>query len=77
MIGFCWQTCQQEEKIVKNLGQKHLKKHFQDCNVFLFGMVEILAKENLFTLEALFTAEIKPSLNTKDEFKSRNLQLKF
>jgi len=31
----------------------------------------------LITLEALFIQEIKPKLNTKDEFKSRILTLKF
>ena len=31
----------------------------------------------LMTLEALFIQEIKPKLNTKDEFKSRILTLKF
>ena len=40
-----------------------------------FKMVKILGKakfEKLLTLEALFISEIKPALNTKDEFKSRN-----
>ena len=43
-------------------------------------MVEILGEakfEKILTLEALFISEIKPALNTKDEFKSRNLLLKF
>ena len=57
------------------------KKHFQDCDVSpSFEMVKILGKakfEKLLTLEALFISEIKPALNTKDEFKSRNLLLKF
>ena len=41
-------------------------------------MVKILGKkiDQLLTLEALFISEIKPALNTKDEFKSRNLLLK-
>ena len=58
-----------------------LKKHFQDCDVMpSFEMVKILGREKLeklLTLEALFISEIKPTLNTKDEFKSRNLLLKF
>ena len=58
-----------------------LKKHFQDCDVLpSFEMVKILGKakfEKLLTLEALFISKIKPALNTKDEFKSRNLLLKF
>ena len=31
----------------------------------------------LLTLEALFQNDIKPSLNTKDEYKSRTLTIKF
>ena len=37
----------------------------------------VLSKEKLLTLEDLFIAEIKPSLNTKDEFKSHTSQWKF
>ena len=41
----------------------------------------ILATSNsltkLMTLEALFIKEFKPALNTKDEYKSRTLTLKF
>ena len=40
-------------------------------------MVEILGREKLeklLILEALLISEIKLSLNTKDEFKSRNLR---
>ena len=43
-------------------------------------MVKILGKakfNRLLTLEALFIAEIRPTLNTKDEYKSRTLKLKF
>ena len=54
---------------------------FMDCNVSpAFDMITILGKakfEKLLTLEALFISEIKPLLNTKDEFKSRTLKLKF
>ena len=58
-----------------------LKKHFEDCDVTpSFDVVSILGRargEKLLTLEALFISEIKPSLNTKDEFRSRELKLKF
>ena len=44
-------------------------------------MVSVLGKANslakLLTLEALFIKEIKAFLNTKDEFRSRELTLKF
>ena len=42
--------------------------------------VRILCRERgerLLTLEALFINSIKPSLNSKDEFRSRVLKLKF
>ena len=58
-----------------------LKKHFDECNVLPNeNMVTILGRargEKLLTLEALFISEIRPSINTKDEFKSRELKLKF
>ena len=43
-------------------------------------MVKILGKssgEKLMTLEALYIAEINPLLNTKDEYRSWTLKLKF
>ena len=33
--------------------------------------------KQLLILEALFQNELKPSLNTKDEYKSRTLTIKF
>ena len=42
--------------------------------------VRILGKsrgEKLLSLEALFIHKIKPSLNSKDEYRSRTLKLKF
>jgi len=43
-------------------------------------MVKILGKargDKFLTLEALFISKLAPKLNTKDEFKSRELKLKF
>ena len=43
-------------------------------------MVKILGRakfDRLLTLEALYIEEIRPTLNTKDEYKSRTLKLKF
>ena len=58
-----------------------LKKHFDDCGILPHdNMVTILGRaqgEKLLTLEALFISEIKPSINTKDEYKSRELKIKF
>ena len=59
-------------------------KHFQEClgtrpNV---EDIEVLYKgpknyETLLAIEALFIREIKPKLNTKDEYRSRELTIKF
>ena len=54
-----------------------------ECNVPLeMDNMEILAssqnsEKHRLTLEALYIREIIPSLNTKDEFKSRELRIKF
>ena len=57
------------------------KKHFEDCNVSpSMDFVKILGRakfDRLLSLEALFISEINPALNTKDEFRSRTLTLKF
>ena len=34
-------------------------------------------QEKLLILEALFIRDLKPSINTKDEFKSKQLRIKF
>ena len=58
-----------------------LKGHFDNCKVDPTNeMVKILGKargDKLLTLEALFISKLAPKLNTKDEFKSRELKLKF
>ena len=58
-----------------------LRKHFDNCQITpSVDLVSILGRakgEKLLTLEALFIAEIKPKLNTKDEYRSRELKLKF
>ena len=60
-----------------------VKTHFSECNILLeIDMVEILAcsqksEQHRLTLEALFIREIKPSLNTKDEYKNRELRIRF
>ena len=58
-----------QQRFKEHIGSSGLfKKHFQDWKAKF---------EKLLTLEALFISENKPALNTKDEFKSRNLLLKF
>ena len=71
-----------QQRFKEHIGsQGLLKKHFEDCNVSpSMDMVKILGKakfDRFLTLEALFIAEIRPTLNTKDEYKSRTLKLKF
>ena len=58
-----------------------LKKHFEECDIVpSVDLLEVLGRargEKLLTLEALFISELKPKLNTKDEYRSRELKLKF
>ena len=60
-----------------------VKTHFSQCKVPVeIDRIEILAstqksEQHLLTLEALFIREIRPSLNTKDEYKSRELRIRF
>ena len=55
--------------------------HFQACNISQADEhVQILGKhhgEKLLSLEALFINKLKPNLNSKDEYRSRVLKLKF
>ena len=65
-------------------GTTEVSEHLRECGGELdFENVEILYKANknkglmyLKTAEALFIRSLKPSLNTKDEFRARNLRLK-
>ena len=71
-----------QQRFREHIGSKGLlKKHFEECDIFSSeDMVKILGKssgEKLMTLEALYIAEINPVLNTKDEYRSRTLKLKF
>ena len=58
------------------------RPHMEQCGASLKGEnVTILGSTSrgdkyLITLVALFIQELKPQLNTKDEFKSRTLTLK-
>ena len=59
-----------------------MKKHFDSCEIVptndcisILGHSKTDAK--LLTLEALFIKKLKPVLNTKDEYRSRTLTLKF
>ena len=74
-------TCYKEHSNQKN---KLARKHFDMCigAKSQTSDVRILASSNrgiehLLTLEALYIREIKPELNTKDEYRSRELTIKF
>ena len=59
-----------------------VKSHLESCNVTPDeNMISVIGKSQnlpkLLTLEALYIREINPSLNTKDEYRSRTLTLKF
>ena len=59
-----------------------VKDHAVDCDIDLsYNDVDILSSTSrgefyLLTLEALWIRDIKPCINTKDEFKSRELTIK-
>ena len=59
-----------------------VKKHFAQCDIPLtLECVDILtstikSEDHLLTLEALYIKELKPSLNTKDEYKQRILKIR-
>ena len=59
-----------------------MKKHIAACNTHLTTEdVDILkatarGEAFLLTLEALFIRELKPRINTKDEWRSRELKIK-
>ena len=64
----------------KNQGP--MRHHLQECNATLKDdNVDILAatargEGYLMTLEALWIRELKPAINTKDEYRSRTLTIK-
>ena len=59
-----------------------MKTHLQECNTEITSEdIEILhqtARGNihLLTLEALYIRDWKPTINTKDEYRSRELTIK-
>ena len=76
-----------QQRVREHFGKSGvIRKHMNECIPFFIlenfdKHVNILAFSNsltkLMTLEALFIKEVAPALNTKDEFKSRTLTLKF
>ena len=73
-----------QQRFREHVGNKGpVKSHFDSCNVTPNNdVISVLSRTHkgesrLLTLEALFIKEIIPVINTKDEFKSRTLTLKF
>ena len=71
-----------QQRFREHVGSRGLiKNHFESCGLIPSEEhVEILGKnkgEKLLSLEALFINKLKPSLNSKDEYRSRVLTLKF
>ena len=73
-----------QQRFKEHVGNKGpMKTHFENCEITPSNnIVSILGKMDrgdgrLLTLEALFIKEIAPELNTKDEYRSRTLTLKF
>ena len=74
---------QLQRRFTEHLQKGPVKMHMKECNIDLNHCdVEILGsttrgEKQLLTLEALFQKDISPSINTKDEYKSRTLTIKF
>ena len=75
---------QLQRRFTEHLQKGPVKIHTAKCNVDLdpYCDIQILGstsrgEKHLMTLEALFQKDISPSLNTKEEYKSRTLSIKF
>ena len=74
-----------QTRVREHLGRSGtIRRHTDNCDKSIQiteEHVSILAKSNsaskLLTLEALFINQMNPKLNTKDEYRSRTLTLKF
>ena len=73
------------KNIHRHRHRKHqvIAKHAKECNANVtVDNFKILTKTNrdddfLKTLKALFIRELKPDLNSKDDFRNKELRLKF
>ena len=73
-----------QRRFREHIGNKGpMKTHFQTCGISCPSndIIKILDRNSspprLLTLEALYINEYKPEINTKDEYRSRTLTLKF
>ena len=73
-----------QRRFREHIGNKGpMKSHFESCQINSPSndIIKILDRSSslprLLTLEALYIKQHKPKLNTKDEYRSRTLTLKF
>ena len=73
-----------QQRFREHIGNKGpIKSHFETCSITPDNnLISVLGRSfkgesRLLTLEALFIKEFAPVLNTKDEYRSRTLTLKF
>ena len=73
-----------QQRFREHVGNKGpMKSHFESCGITpTDDIISIIGRTDggdgrLLTLEALFIKERAPVLNTKDEYRSRTLTLKF
>ena len=84
-IELCWADCPTFAAALReHIGNKGpIKSHFETCSITPDNnLISVLGRSfkgesRLLTLEALFIKEFAPVLNTKDEYRSRTLTLKF
>jgi hypothetical protein len=82
-VGKTWRHLLVRVQEHRNKKKQVIRKHADDCNSEVtMDNFKILTKTNrnndfLETLEALFIRELKPNLNTKEDFRNKDLRLKF
>ena len=67
-----------QTRFKEHLSSGPVQQHFKDCDMDLISFLGTTSKGEitLLTLEALWIRDVKPQLNTKDEFRSRALTIK-
>ena len=74
---------QLQRRFSEHLSKGPVKTHMERCNVTIdHRNIDIIGsttrgEKSLLTLEALHQRTLNPSINTKDEYKSRTLTIKF
>ena len=74
---------QLQRRFSEHLSRGPVKTHMEGCNVTIdHRNIDIIGsttrgEKSLLTLEALYQRTLNPSINTKDEYKSRTLTIKF